>query len=705
MSMANILGWKDILRPIRDGYRHLFPSPDTGPTPEERRKQRELDRLRGFTYFDTFEQLESWTEADSDPLQRANTPLLQRSEDFAKSDRSKANVVLCHDYAGNYHAYEGVQGIGMDDEMYACEYLQYVDPFIYFSHKLICVPPPAWTNTLHRNGVKALGTILIEPQTEGSGRLLLQRAGDEVKPHFPLATKLANIAKHHGFDGWLVNIEKPFAKEDWDLHILQAFLRQLKGDLGHGKQLIWYDALTTSNKVSYQNALNASNLPFATACGSILTNYCWKETDAVSSFAQAMRHDAMHHGLSPQEVFCGIDVWAQNTTKLAHPRVTYPEKGGGGTNTGIAVAKLADLRLSACIFAPAWSYEHFPGHGRAIERAMWEGTALSANIDCPCGDCASRHPSNQLYPITRFARESAAGSKTFFYTDFNRAFGTHDEREKEMLFDGKNTHSRLGSQSVLPRTAVSKEDDESSRSVLSHRLEDLEGQSQLVIEVYASLSPTSHIINEQFLPLFHLNMPADGTLQLTVCYRKPSSPANVTTNFFVKSTSGLQIVPVPQIPGPHVVTATIGTQSDTRSTLKELGVSVHGPLSSSSSVRLVEILSICITPAHSVQATVTITGIHIEEREQGETQHLRLCWTYGSSSERAKGLPHSDITGPCSYFVVVVDGVKLGRAYALEHILPQRLVERCKGREVDVNVIGVGFDGQKLAEERVKVRM
>ena len=55
--MAYLLGWKDVLRPIRDGYRHLFPAPDTGPTPEERRKQRALDRLKGFTYFDTFEQL------------------------------------------------------------------------------------------------------------------------------------------------------------------------------------------------------------------------------------------------------------------------------------------------------------------------------------------------------------------------------------------------------------------------------------------------------------------------------------------------------------------------------------------------------------------------------------------------------------------------------------------------------------------------
>jgi endo-beta-N-acetylglucosaminidase D len=50
---------------------------------------------------------------------------------------------------------------------------------------------------------------------------------------------LASIAKHYGFDGWLVNIEKPFAKEDWHANTLEAFLRQLREELGFGMQLVW----------------------------------------------------------------------------------------------------------------------------------------------------------------------------------------------------------------------------------------------------------------------------------------------------------------------------------------------------------------------------------------------------------------------------------------------------------------------------------
>ena len=233
--MAYLLGWKDILRPIRDGYRHLFPSPDTGPTPEERQKQRALDRLKGFTYFDTLEQLETWTVADVDSLQRANTPLLVRPNN-EKEGLGKASVLLCHDYAGNYHDYEGVSRAGLDEDKYTCEYLQYVETFIYFSHKLVCVPPPTWINTLHRNGVKALGTILVEPQTLDSERLL-QHGEDGLS--FLLASKLAELADYYGFDGWLVNIEKPFPTANWNTHILEAFLHQLRSDLGDRKQLIW----------------------------------------------------------------------------------------------------------------------------------------------------------------------------------------------------------------------------------------------------------------------------------------------------------------------------------------------------------------------------------------------------------------------------------------------------------------------------------
>ena len=39
-------------------------------------------------------------------------------------------------------------------------------------------------------------------------------------------------------------------------------------------------------------------------------------------------------GLHPMDTLFGIDVWAQNTDMPGPPRVTFPPKRGGGTNTG-----------------------------------------------------------------------------------------------------------------------------------------------------------------------------------------------------------------------------------------------------------------------------------------------------------------------------------------------------------------------------------
>ncbi|KAF2084673.1 glycoside hydrolase family 85 protein, partial [Saccharata proteae CBS 121410] len=432
-------GWKDVLRPIRDGLRDLFPSPDQGPTPAERLRQRRLHALDGFTYFDDFDQLAAWNPQDADPVQKANTPLLPRTR---APRESKSKVLLCHDMSGNYHAYESCQSRGVEQEEYHCEYLQFVDCFVYFSHKLVCVPPPLWTNSLHRNGVKVLGTLLVERQTRGLDRLL-DKSRMETEEHYAFASLLAKVADVYGFDGWLVNIEKKFSIDAWELSSLLAFLRQLKRQMGEEKQLIWYDALTADNRVEYQNGLTEGNVPFAQACGSLLTNYSWTYEGASSSKGVATRHQ-----IDTSCIYFGIDTWAQNSTHGLSKRVTYPEDGGGGTKTGIAVKDLSGLGFSTGIFAPAWTYEHFPGHGAAMERCMWEGDALSDDITCGCRS-ASQHPTNTDNPITSSACWYPAGSPTFFYTNFSRAFASHDPALNE-IYRTKRLHAQLGSQSILP---------------------------------------------------------------------------------------------------------------------------------------------------------------------------------------------------------------------------------------------------------------
>ena len=130
------MGWRDILRPIRDGLRDNLPGPDhkkDRPSDEHLKRHFE-DTLRGFAYFESFEEIDQWREDAVDPLQRSNTPLLPRPRSDVGYE--KAPITVIHDQSGNYQPYEAVQGAAVDREYYACNYLQLIDRFIYFSHKV-----------------------------------------------------------------------------------------------------------------------------------------------------------------------------------------------------------------------------------------------------------------------------------------------------------------------------------------------------------------------------------------------------------------------------------------------------------------------------------------------------------------------------------------------------------------------------------------
>lgn len=455
--------------------------------------------------------------------------------------------------------------------------------------------------------------------------------------------------------------------------------------------------MTTENRVSYQNALNNSNIIFAKACGSILTNYCWKETDAESSKRFALRND-----IPLKNIFFGVDVWAQNTTKLSHPRVTYPEKGGGGTNTGVAVAKLASLGLSAGIFAPAWSFEHFPGHARDVERAVWEGDELPSDIICACGDCPSRHGANSEYPNIKYSRESAVGSGSFFHTDFSRAFGRHGEKEKN-IFGAHDMHAQLGQQSNLPRsTRVS-----NGTIVLSNSLTDKASESALVVEVGAgsllaemSITPPDVWL---YLPLYKLNMPLNAKLQLHATIPRLACPPTMDIEFFIKTKSSYEGISIVINKCDLSFDAILGGEVETPyDTIEELGIRARGTATSTDPFQILHVSSLSITPTsvHSAIQGCKMTSVQIIDRGDPETPDVRLSWTYESTAINtlaAQKVPFSDITGVFSYFTIKVDHMTLGRAYALEYKIASQVLAIVENKAVMVEIQGVGFDGRSLA--------
>jgi hypothetical protein len=446
--------------------------------------------------------------------------------------------------------------------------------------------------------------------------------------------------------------------------------------------------------VAYQNTLNEVNLPLAEATGGILTNYCWTEKHAETALQSALDQE---NNILPCQIFFGIDVWAQNTTKLGHPRVTYPEFGGGGTKTGVAVAKLAGLGLSAGIFAPAWSFEHFPGHGRDVERAVWEGNSLPEDLSCSCGNGKTRHQPNQLFSINKHARLFAAGSDKFFYTDFSRAFGKHNDEQKSTS-NGHGMHAQLGAQSILPCRLAPTNDHQGLD--FSWRLEDLPNRTQLVIEAHHDLR-TMHQDIAYRLPLYKLNMLANGSLQLRLSFRTLSAATVVPDiSLYVRTTGGIQDFPLPTANGIQSFRTILGTLTS-NDRVQDLGIQLLGSIDmKEGSRRILEIMEVCISPRSSLR-TPGSCSIHSAHMDLRGDSSVVIGWAYSdadSAKSSVDGMQYSDITGPFAYFRVRVDGLSLGRAYGLETVVSEALLDPSESRKYHLEVEGIGFDGRTLAE-------
>ncbi|KAI5239892.1 hypothetical protein E4T42_08572 [Aureobasidium subglaciale] len=675
------MGWKDILRPIRDGLRDNLPSKPPRRDPEKDIRC-EQDALKGFTYFDSFQDVDDWRPDQAYSFQRANTPLLLRS--CPNTVDGRARVTLIHDFSGNYHDYEDVHWPGVDRPSYSCLQSRLSISVIWLRHsKLVCVPPPSWTNTLHRNGVKSLGTLLVEPQSAGMSRILQQSPSNS---GYTLASQLSRIADFYGFDGWLINVEKTFPIADWNLSKLEGFLKQLSASSDPGC-VIWYDSLTVKNRIEYQNALTEQNIILAKAAGSVLTNYVWTDDTATKSKIAALRHD-----IDPANVLCGIDVWAQGSE--CSRRKTYPKDIGGGTGTGLGVSKLAEVGLSAGIFAPAWPYEHFASlsDSQDVDRSMWTGSALPKSLDCECAS-KRRHfvEGYRAHPILERAREHPAGSKTFFYTDFTQAFTIQSGHELRGSIDG--LRASLASQSITPR-CISRARD---RDDIFGRLESCPSR----LSLYAR-TPQAEYTKPRELSLFRLSILVSERLLVSITYQKFAA-----ADLWLRL-DGLDIR-IPIVGRSHEQnTVTEQIQADGSGRTHLMGLSLlfydNEQVAVGDTLLLADIMQICVRQEYHAARSYTLSEVVLQEIDEVTSC---LSWKFDDGEEvhdvshasrDGDGLPHSNMTGPFSFFIIDVNGTEVGRAYALDFLL-QDLDDESK-----IQIKGVGFDGEVICAYSGRLR-
>ncbi|GLC35518.1 hypothetical protein PLESTB_000198900 [Pleodorina starrii] len=312
----------------------------------------------------TLEQFRSWSPTDPDApfCQTYNAPLMapQQPQPQAGAGGDAALVgggggsgggtsgvglgcdrprlLVCHDMMGGYLEDRWVQGAA-DPGFFRLWQWDQIDAFIYFSHHLVTLPPPGWIAAAHRNGVRVLGTFITE---WALGRSRCEALLSSPAAARTAADRLTALAAHHGFEGWLVNIENGLRREL--VPHLATFLGHLRARMaavvGPQAMVVWYDAITTEGKLAWQDGLTRLNAPFFDAADALFVNYRWGEAAPAAVAAAA--------GSRAADVFMGVDVFG---------RGSY---GGGKDNCHVALHAARSAGLSSALFAPGWVFEEFP---------------------------------------------------------------------------------------------------------------------------------------------------------------------------------------------------------------------------------------------------------------------------------------------------------------------------------------------------------
>ncbi|PLW12684.1 hypothetical protein PCANC_14428 [Puccinia coronata f. sp. avenae] len=298
---------------------------------------------------------------------------------------------------------------------YTSEWLSNIDIFIYFSHHRVSIPPQQWITAAETHHTRILGTLILENDSFHELQLLLEGPNNpppavpsSVAPttcnyyyyHYytnlgtpPISTyfadRLIDLAIHHQFHGWLINIEIDLLKALRNnlprvrqcvssLKIWLDYLR-LQGQKRVGKdwEIIWYDSVSYyDGRLNWASMLREQdNLAFMSATSSIFLDYHWSRSHLsfsqefvqkfvseyssrnsfpppptetlerlTTSFQPAMDRKVATRQLWRSVLF-GVDVFGRGCPY------------GGGFSSWKAAQDILAAGFSVALFAPGWTWE------------------------------------------------------------------------------------------------------------------------------------------------------------------------------------------------------------------------------------------------------------------------------------------------------------------------------------------------------------
>ncbi|WP_329123598.1 endo-beta-N-acetylglucosaminidase [Streptomyces sp. NBC_01353] len=286
---------------------------------------------------------------------------------------------------------------------YAFGHWQYIDKLVFWggsaSEGLILAPNATVIDAAHRNGVKVYGTVFFPPTAYGGQIQWVRDFAGKSGSTYPVADKLAQVAQYYGFDGWFINQETAGGDA--------ALATELRNEMRYARSLgpvefMWYDAMTESGAVSWQDSLTSANDSFLQegslrTSDSMFLDFGWSASGLSSS-----RTLARSLGRSEYELYSGIDTEAN------------------GSNTSVAWASVFPAGqphvTSLGIYRPEWTFTSSANRAdsHAREARYWDG----AN-----GDPSDTTTTSAWKGLAHYVPESSPVTAKPFVTSFGAGQG------------------------------------------------------------------------------------------------------------------------------------------------------------------------------------------------------------------------------------------------------------------------------------------
>ncbi|KAB7845535.1 endo-beta-N-acetylglucosaminidase [Streptomyces mobaraensis] len=536
-------------------------------------------------------------EDDPDlPFNRASVPLAPRftppPRGGARAGQARISALVSFAPTSGHPS----QG-GPTADHYAFTHWSHLDELVFWGGSsgegLILAPTAPVVDAAHRHGVPVLGTVFLPPAAFG-GRLewtrdLLRRAPDG---GFPLAGRLAAVARAYGFDGWFLNAETEGgdARLGADMRDFVAHLRATE------LRVTWYDALAISGDVAWQNELNEHNDAFFRAAGTMFVNFGWTRGGLRSSGERA---EAM--GRDRYELWAGVDVEARGWDTPVDWDAVLPADRPHVTSLGL--------------YRPEWTWkqaaDRSPAAFHARDDRFWTGTGGTGGTwRAPAASVADRSTLTALP----------------FATVFNTGHGLGWYERGRPVPSGPWHH--LGLQDLLPGRRRVTAGPDPAPSVGYDFADAWHGGGSLLV---AGPLPEPATVE-----LYAARLPLSPSTVVELTYRTDAGSAPVRVEFTADAGDGHTGVLAAGRAGPAWSTVTVRAgallRGRARGTLRTLGVRLSAPDGGPVRWRLGRLAvrdGVTKPPAPPGRPTVTAADV----RPDG-TAALRLAWHPSPSAVR-----------------------------------------------------------------------